>query len=280
MNVVECIKKALQEDKPTLDVTSALLLSEPRQAEAHIIAKAHGVFFGQPIVDAMNLITPTISCQMMVNDGDQISPNDICVKITGDLRDIVEIERTLLNFVQRLSGVATITSAFVSALDDASIHILDTRKTTPLLRDLEKQAVCAGGGKNHRFGLHDMVLVKENHLHLYVEEFGIESFNKKIKSHKQSTPTIPVEIEISSIELLKQIDLNFVDIVMFDNMTFDELSPCIEYVNQQPKPPLKEVSGNIRLDNISSYKGIDIDRISIGSLTHSVNALDLSLLVV
>lgn len=280
MNIKECIKFALHEDLPSIDVTSNLLLSNQRHAKAQIISKAHGVFFGGPIIDAMNQMNPLISCELLLNDGDTIVPNDVCVSITGDLRTIVEIERTLLNFIQRLSGISTITSQFVTALNDPTIDILDTRKTTPLLRELEKQAVVAGGGKNHRFGLHDMVLVKENHLYLYVEEFGMASFNKKIKGHKISEPTILIEVEVSSLELLQQLDLNVIDIVMFDNMPFEEFRRCIDFVNQHPKKPLKEVSGNIRLDTISMYRGIDIERISIGSLTHSVNALDLSLLVV
>lgn len=228
----------------------------------------------------MNQINPLISCELLVNDGDKIAPNDVCVSITGDLRTIVEIERTLLNFIQRLSGVSTITSQFVAELNDPTIDILDTRKTTPLLRDLEKQAVCAGGGKNHRFGLHDMVLVKENHLYLYTKEFGLSSFNEKIKEQKISHPTMLIEVEVSSLELLQQLDLAVIDIVMFDNMPFEELHRCIDFVNECPNKPLKEVSGNICLDTISLYRGIDIDRISIGSLTHSVTALDVSLLVV
>ncbi len=280
MNVIDRIKNALHEDKPTIDVTSDLLLSDAHQATAHVISKAHGVFFGQPIIDGITSITPSLSCEQLLNDGDNVAPNDICVTITGDLRTIVEIERTLLNFLQRLSGIATITSEFVTALNDPSIAILDTRKTTPLLRDLEKQAVLSGGGRNHRFGLHDMVLVKENHLHLYLHHYGIEAFNQKINAHKKSHPTIPIEIEIPSFSLLKQLDLTHVDIVMFDNMSLHALAECIDYLNTQPASPLKEVSGNITLDSISLYKGIDIDRISIGSLTHSVNALDLSLLVV
>jgi nicotinate-nucleotide pyrophosphorylase (carboxylating) len=125
-----------------------------------------------------------------------------------------------------------------------------------------------------------MVLVKENHLIMYSKEFGMASFNEKIKYHKLSEPEMLIEVEVSSLELLQQLDVNVVDIVMFDNMPFEELHRCIDFVNQQPKTPLKEVSGNIRLDTISQYRGIDIERISIGSLTHSVNALDLSLLVV
>ncbi len=280
MNIKECIKIALHEDLPSIDVTSNLLLNNQRHAKAQIISKAHGIFFGAPIIDAINQMNPLISCELLVNDGDTIVPNDVCVSITGDLRTIVEIERTLLNFIQRLSGISTITSQFVAALNDPTIDILDTRKTTPLLRELEKQAVCAGGGKNHRFGLHDMVLVKENHLYLYSEEFGMASFNEKIKHHKISEPKMLIEVEVSSLELLQQLDLNVIDIVMFDNMPFEELHRCIDFVNQHPKKPLKEVSGNIRLDTISMYRGIDIERISIGSLTHSVNALDLSLLVV
>ena len=124
-----------------------------------------------------------------------------------------------------------------------------------------------------------MVLVKENHLISYIKEFGIDAFNKKIEQHKRLSPSILVEVEVNDLSLLNQLDLNFIDIIMLDNMNMNELMDAIRIINQQSNPPLKEVSGNITLDTIGQYNGVDIDRISVGSLTHSVKALDLSLIV-
>lgn len=280
MKIIDLITQTLHEDKPTRDITSDLLLPEAMSATAHVIAKSPGVFFGSPIIDGLTHVMPDVSFDLLVADGDPIDSNDVCVVLNGQLKLILEIERTLLNFLQRLSGIATTTAAYVTALNDSSIDILDTRKTTPLLRSLEKQAVCSGGGVNHRFGLHDMVLVKENHLALFLKHQTMDSFNEKLRIHKRRYPEIQIEVEVSSIELLQTLDTSLVDIIMFDNMTLPALATCLSYLNTQPTSPLKEVSGNISLESIHRYRGIDIDRISVGSLTHSVNALDLSLLVV
>ncbi|MGC6366983.1 MAG: carboxylating nicotinate-nucleotide diphosphorylase [Candidatus Marinamargulisbacteria bacterium] len=279
MNVIDCIKDALKEDIQSGDVTTQLLLPNERQVRASITAKAHGVFFGKPIIHEMQQLYPSIQFNLNINDGDKVSPGDECLTLSGDIRIIVQIERTLLNFLQRLSGVASITRQFVDALGDTSIQILDTRKTTPLLRQLEKQAVLAGGGFNHRHGLYDMVLVKENHLISYIDDYGIEAFNETIRQFKSNQPTMHIEVEVGNLMLLKTLDLTLIDIVMFDNMTMTDLDQCIQWVNSIEKRPLKEVSGGINLDTIKQYRGIDIDRISVGSLTHSVQALDLSLLV-
>ena len=181
--------------------------------------------------------------------------------------------------MQRLSGIATITSHYVSALNDASISILDTRKTTPLFRHLEKSAVVAGGGHNHRHGLYDMILIKENHLHHYLTTNRLADFHHLLTTHKSNHPTIQIELEISSLNDLEQIDLTPVDIILFDNMALPELNSCISYCHTNAPHCLKEVSGNVSLSTISKYRGIDIDRISIGSLTHSVPAFDFSLLI-
>ncbi len=279
MNTLELIKFALDEDIKSGDLTADLLLDQSIQSTATIFAKSKGVFCGNEIITAIEPLVTSISFSKVLTDGAIVKPNDPCVQLQGPLKTIVEIERTLLNFLQRLSGIATITHEFVHGLNDPSIQILDTRKTTPNLRDLEKKAVVAGGGFNHRFGLFDMILVKENHLHRYVNEFGLDAFNLKIKHQKQAFPDIQIEVEVSSLTTLTQLDLSFIDIIMFDNMSIDKLTPCIAYMNKKAPTVLKEVSGNISLNSISRYQGIDIDRISIGSLTHSVKALDLSLLV-
>ena len=279
MNVIDCLKATLEEDIKDGDITSQLLLTESAHAFANITAKSEGIFCGSAIINGLKILYPTLEFTMIVEDGSPLQKGSICLTIDGNIQDIIVVERTLLNFLQRLSGIATITRQFVDALNDASIKVLDTRKTTPLLRALEKKAVIAGGGFNHRFGLYDMVLVKENHLISYIKEFGIDTFNKKIESHKNQAPNILVEVEVNDIALLSHLNLNLIDIVMLDNMSMNELMDSIRIINQQASPPLKEVSGNITLDTIEQYSGVDIDRISIGSLTHSVKALDLSLIV-
>ncbi len=279
MKTLDLIKLTLAEDIQTGDITSSLLIDPETESNAIITVKADGVFCGNQIISDMDHLIDSVSISSLVEDGQAVNPGDHCVRLVGQTNQIVQIERTLLNFLQRLSGIATTTQSFVSALNDSTIQILDTRKTTPLLRHLEKAAVVAGGGFNHRFGLYDMVLVKENHLNSYIKSHGILAFNQKIESHKQTNASIQIEIEVSSFDLLKSLDLTHIDIIMFDNMTLTDLDPCINYLNQHAPDILKEVSGNISLDSISRYQGIDIDRISVGSLTHSVKALDLSLLI-
>ena len=195
-----------------------------------------GFFFGHPILDALREINSTVSIDALVQDGQTIVPGDVCIELSGNLNDILEIERTLLNFLQRLSGISTITAQYVSALSDPTIDIMDTRKTTPGFRHLEKQAVKAGGGVNHRFGLHDMVLVKENHLYLYHHQYGLTAFNEKLHSHKKQFPSILIEVEVPSIDVLSELSLGAIDIVMFDNMSMPDLLNGIEYVNQHPSP--------------------------------------------
>ena len=279
MDTISCIKHALHEDIQDGDITSILLLTESRHVSAKLIAKETGVFFGNSIIEGFKTLYPNLLFSDQISDGMFVKKGDCCLVLSGDIRDIVTLERTLLNFLQRLSGIASITRQFVDALDDPSIQVLDTRKTTPLFRTLEKAAVVAGGGFNHRFGLYDMVLVKENHLISYIQEFGVDQFNQRLHDHKQGQPTILVEVEVNDLTLLHEIDLNYIDIIMFDNMSITDLENAINHVNKSEHQPLKEVSGNICLNTISRYRGIDIDRISVGSLTHSVKALDLSLLV-
>ena len=279
MLLKKLIESAILEDIPTQDITSTILLDPSETATAHIIAKEAGVFCGETIINTFKTLYPTLTFNNILTDASPLQKNTICCEITGTYPTIVGIERTLLNFLQRMCGIATQTQRYVHALNNPNIHILDTRKTTPLLREIEKHAVCTGGGKNHRFGLHDMILVKENHLLRYCTTHTINDFNQILMQQKQTHPAMQIEVEVSSFNLLKTLDLTPIDIIMFDNMPLTELQPCIDHMNQSPKAPLKEVSGNITLDTIASYQTIDIDRISIGSLTHSVNSFDLSLLV-
>ena len=273
------ITKSLNEDIQTGDITAEQFVLPTESVTATIVSKDTGIFFGEDIIHEFSQLYPDLNIATQVTDGTKVNNQTCCATISGNYQTILKIERTLLNFLQRLCGVATTTNAYVEALDDATIQILDTRKTTPLLRSLEKKAVVAGGGHNHRFGLYDMVLIKENHLVQYIKSDQISDFNDRLSSQKKSHPNINIEIEVTSLNILSAIDLNHVDIIMFDNMALDHLDQCIQYMNEKAPHCLKEVSGNITLSTIHRYKGIDINRISIGSLTHSVNAFDLSLLV-
>jgi nicotinate-nucleotide pyrophosphorylase (carboxylating) len=277
MAIQHLFQHALNEDAPTSDITSDWLLDANTQATAQAVIKSPGIFFASPVLTDCLQAMPNVAIEQCIPDGAPVSPNDIALRLQGGLQDILHIERTLLNFIQRLSGIATITHQFVTALNDPSIQVLDTRKTTPLLRAYEKQAVRAGGGYNHRFGLHDMMLVKENHLKAYKNEW--HRLNEKLAQHKKTFPHIQIEVEVASIDLLQVLDVANIDIIMFDNMTISELTHCLAVLNERPAPPLVEVSGNIALSTIGRYRGTGINRISVGSLTHSVTALDVSLLV-
>lgn len=185
----------------------------------------------------------------------------------------------MLNIIQRSSGIATLTHTFIKRLNTPKIKICDTRKTTPGLRLLEKQAVCAGGGTNHRFSLSDMILIKENHLKVIKSEGNIHQLSKKIKHLKHHQPHLKAEIEIETLRQLQSFDLSEFDYILLDNFDFTILPTAIEECRRLYPNVEIEISGNVSLETIHKYRFFDINRISIGSLTHSAKAFDISLLV-
>ena len=195
------------------------------------------------------------------------------------LKTVLKAERVMLNFIQRLSGIATTTSHFVARLNNPKIHVLDTRKTTPLYRFLERQAVVAGGGENHRLNLSDMVLLKENHLTQLANEGRLHQLHQLMETFKKTHPNIWIEIEIETIEQLQTMDLTLADVIMLDNFNLQTIEPAVKLCKILGFKALIEVSGNVTLDNIGRFSHLPIDRISVGSLTHSHKALDLSLLI-
>lgn len=277
--LTDYLTRGLREDIQTGDVTSCLLIPDDREGDAVVVAKESGVFFGSDIAHAMVELYPRIQLTHCVDDGRHVSKHDECCRIQGNMRDILLIERTLLNFLQRLSGIASVTHQYVTALNDPRIDVLDTRKTTPMFRWLEKQAVRAGGGVNHRHGLHDMVLVKENHLRWYVQHNQLSLFHCRLSDHRSKLPSMPIEVEVNDLDVLMQLEGHLIDTIMLDNMTREVLLVAIEWIREQAPSTMIEVSGNVTVSTISQYRGMGIDRISVGSLTHSVRALDLSLLV-
>ena len=277
--VSELIKSALHEDCPTADITSDLMLPIPRDAIANVVAKQTGIFCGTIIVEAICCHFPTLKWDHYVSDGDTINPDTPIFKLSGDLKVLLKLERVMLNFLQRLSGISTMTRQFIDALNDQSIDILDTRKTTPLLRDLEKYAVAIGGGKNHRHGLSDMVLIKENHFnHLSTANFNT-FFPTAICNFKHHHPEISICIEIETLSQLESLKLQHVDIILLDNFSIPDINTGVSLAKKKYPNVEFEVSGNVSLSTIHRYRGLPIDRISIGSLTHSVPAFDFSMLV-
>ncbi len=272
------LNRALAEDMPVSDITYDCILTKNPIVTADIVAKENGIFYGKDIFSGLFSLE---DCHFTLskNDGDLIEIKDIIATITAPAKTIISRERVLLNLVQRLSGVATMTRSFVDALDDTSISVLDTRKTTPGLRFLEKEAVLAGGGTNHRQNLSDMVLIKENHLSMLKKEGNEKALSNRLKAFKTFNPSISVEIEVESLSQLEEIDFTHIDYILLDNFLIEDVVTAAETC-KKIAPHLKlECSGNITLDTIKNYRNLNIDRVSVGSLTHSAKALDLSLLV-
>ncbi|WP_215113437.1 carboxylating nicotinate-nucleotide diphosphorylase [Exiguobacterium sp. s63] len=263
----EQLRQFLIEDIGYGDVSSELIDGQD-ESVATIVAKEQGIFCGKPIVEELATMQrlELVSCQ---EDGRGVVPGDELVVLRGKTRRILETERVLLNVIQHASGIATMTRQCVEALRDDAIHVTDTRKTTPGLRMIEKYAVRVGGGYNHRLRLDDAVMIKDNHI---VALGGVTNAIQVARGRVGHTT--PIEVEVESFEQLMEAVQADPDIVMLDNRTPDELR---EWVRHIPTHIKIEVSGGITLDTIDNYRGIRIDVISLGQLTHSVRAFDCSL---
>ena len=278
LTLKDLVEHAYHEDIPTHDITCALTVTDATHAKATIIAKTNGVFFGSEVVIAcMQYKGPDIQATLMIGDGDRVVPQQPLIELIGPLSQLLQVERVLLNFLQRLCGIATMTSQFIEQLNNPQIHILETRKTTPLLRSLEKQAVIAGGGQNHRMNLSDMVLIKENHLAALENTGQLHTLRDRLIEFKTANPSIQIEIEIETLTQIETLPLDLADIVMFDNFTLDMIPLGVDALRARGSNALIEISGNVTLQNIGTYRKLPIDRISIGALTHSVPAMDLSM---
>lgn len=279
-DVRRIVTEALREDGAPDDVTTTYLEIGGREIAAALVARAAGVIAG---IDVSRLVFEVADRQLRyeprVRDGARVRPGDIVARIGGRASGILAAERTALNFLQRLSGVATLAAKFVERVEGTGVVVLDTRKTTPLLRRLERYAVRVGGGQNHRFNLSDMLLVKENHLRAVG---GIPALRQILEKKKAPAE---VEVEVDSIEFLRELLGAPVDRVMLDNFSALEVAEAVaviaEYRRRHPGSSLTvEVSGGVDLDNVRDYAIPGVDYISIGALTHSPPALDLSLEVI
>ena len=270
ISLLDPVDNAIAEDVGTGDLTSLFFIPETRVSKGRIFAKEACVLAGVDVVQRVyRKLDSQMELQILRRDGSVVEPGETVIELTGLTRTILMGERVALNFVQRLSGVATLTAQFVKAVQGTGVAILDTRKTTPGLRALEKAAVKAGGGQNHRMGLYDGVMVKDNHL------LARPELQEAIFSLRRAYPDILIEVEADSIDQAREfVNLNGVDVILLDNMSPDELRACVLL----RRPGLKfEASGGVTLTSVRSMAQTGVDFISVGQLTHSARAIDFSL---
>jgi nicotinate-nucleotide pyrophosphorylase (carboxylating) len=271
----ELIRMALEEDIGAGDVTSGYFVPEDRMARAFVTVRKEGVISGVELAERVFLeVDPSLEVQVMVEDGSKVAPGAMLMKVEGKARSILTAERTALNFLQRLSGVATLTARYVSLVKHTRAKILDTRKTTPGYRTLEKKAVSDGGGVNHRMGLYDRAMVKDNHL---VAEGGIDALQEAILRLKADKPNVQVELEADRLEQLADfLKLDGVDYILLDNISLEELREAVEMRGDRHRVRL-EASGGVNLQTAAEIAETGVDFISVGALTHSAPALDIGL---
>ncbi|MDR3001345.1 MAG: carboxylating nicotinate-nucleotide diphosphorylase [Fibromonadaceae bacterium] len=267
------IRLALDEDIRTGDVTSLWTLPGNQIQTATLIAKENGVVAGIPVIPLIfNELKGEVNIETFISDGTAVKTGDKIAEITGETKTLLSGERVMLNFLQQLSGVATITNKFAEALKGGKTRVLDTRKTIPGFRTLQKYAVLAGGGSNHRMGLWDMVLVKDNHI---AAAGGVLEAWNTVK--KQNTQNLKVEIEVENLEQLKSLLGLGVNRIMLDNMSNETMREAVRIVRESGDPVELEASGNMTLERVKEIADIGLDFISVGALTHSVQALDISM---
>ncbi|MFH0975673.1 MAG: carboxylating nicotinate-nucleotide diphosphorylase [Spirochaetota bacterium] len=261
---------ALKEDIGNGDITTNAIFNGNDESEAVIIAKEDGIFCGGDVVKMVFAeIDPSVKITIQKKDGKEVSKGEKVIKIKGRTKSLLTGERTCLNFIQRMSGIATETEKIASQLQKTNISVLDTRKTSPGLRLLDKYSVKCGGGKNHRIGLFDMILIKDNHIQ------AAGSITKAVSRVREKYgKKYKVEVEVKTPEEAAEASRCKVDIIMLDNMNTDLMKKAIGSINGKPKI---EISGNITKDRLKEISALKIDFVSIGALTHSVKSFDLSM---
>ena len=267
------IDLAFAEDIGDGDHTTLCCIPEDAMGKSHLLIKDNGILAGVEIAKKVfNRFDPTMSVEVLINDGEPVKVGDIAMVVTGKVRSLLQTERLMLNIMQRMSGIATMTNKYVKRIEGTKTHILDTRKTTPGMRILEKQAVRIGGGMNHRIGLFDMILLKDNHIDF---AGGIENaINRCHEYLKEKNLDLKIEIEVRSFEELNQvISHGGVNRIKLDNFSLEDTKKAVEIINGRYET---ESSGGITYDTIRSYAECGVDFISVGALTHSVKCLDMS----
>ena len=266
------IENALKEDIHTGDITTLAVVAEGRKASARLIAKEPLVLAGIKVAErTFQLLDPLICFKAGFADGDRLAKGDVIAELSGDASQLLQGERVALNFLQRLCGVATLTSLYVEAVQGTMARIVDTRKTTPGLRMLEKHAVRVGGGTNHRTGLYDGVLIKENHI---AAAGGITEAVRRARAY--IAHTIKIEVETETIEQVREALAAGADIIMLDNMSLEKMREAVAVIGGKA---LVEASGGVNLETVRAIAETGVDIISVGSLTHSARAMDISMLL-
>jgi nicotinate-nucleotide pyrophosphorylase (carboxylating) len=276
-DIAALIRTALEEDVGPGDWTTQWTVPTEHTARAVIVAKAEGVLSGLLVAERVfHTLDPDLEVRLLAREGEAVGAGQTVVEMQGRTRSILTGERVALNFVQRLSGVATATRRYVEAVRGTGARILDTRKTTPGLRALEKNAVASGGGVNHRFGLHDMVLIKENHI---AAAGGITAAVERVRAGNSAG--LKVEVETTSLAEVDEVLGMDVDRILLDNMPLSMLHAAVERVRARGEHrPETEASGGVSLDTVRAVAETGVDFVSVGALTHSAPALDLSLLII
>ncbi len=268
--IITLIDLALKEDIASGDITSEAIFPPGQVSESKIIAKEHGILCGLPLArEVYRRIDPSIEMSILKNDGKEVKAGDEIVRFKGPTTALLAGERTLLNFMQRLSGIATMTARLMKILQGTDITILDTRKTLPGFRLLDKYAVRTGGGQNHRMGLFDMVMIKDNHIK------AAGSITEAVNLVRAKwNDRFRIEVETTTHEEVREAILAGADVIMLDNMTTDAMEQAVEIIDRRAAV---EISGNVDEARLLEIKHIKIDFISLGALTHSVQAFDLSM---
>jgi nicotinate-nucleotide pyrophosphorylase (carboxylating) len=269
------VQMALLEDAPWGDLTSDALIPTSTRITAQLVAREEGVLSGADVFSmTMSLANREIITQFRFADGERFSAGNTLAVVEGPAQGILRAERVALNFVQRMCGIATLTAKYVAKTAGTKARIVDTRKTTPGLRVLERYAVRCGGGQNHRFSLSDALLAKDNHLAILAAD-GRQSIREALMSARAAVPhTIRMEVEVDRLDEIEAVLVAGVDTIMFDNFTVQDLRRGVEHVSGRA---LVEASGGITLDRIGEVASTGVDIISVGALTHSVRSLDLGL---
>jgi nicotinate-nucleotide pyrophosphorylase (carboxylating) len=273
IQVDKIVEQALMEDIGTGDITTESIIPYDLKAKGIIKAKEEGIIAGLGIAELVfKKLNPEITFQAKIKDGIKVFPGEILAEITGPAQTILKGERIALNFLQRMSGIATTTYQFCQEVKDFPVHITDTRKTTPGLRILEKYAVRIGGGYNHRFGLYDEVLIKDNHL---VIVGGVKAAISSIR--KRISHTMKIEVEVENLSQLQEALEMQADIIMLDNMDLDIIRKAVKMAKNKA---LIEASGGITLEKVKEIAQTGVDLISVGALTHSVKSLDINMEII
>jgi nicotinate-nucleotide pyrophosphorylase (carboxylating) len=268
------IRQALVEDVGDGDHTSLSTIPQGQQGRAKLLIKDTGILAGVLVaLEIFKIVDPALTIEVHIHDGEPVRPGDIAFYVNGSVHSILIAERLVLNTMQRMSGIASTTNKVVKLLEGTKTKVLDTRKTTPGMRYLEKLAVKIGGGVNHRFGLYDMILIKDNHVDY---AGGTAKAIEAAKSYlKTKNLDIPIEIEVRNIaEITEVLNSSGVDRILLDNFTFEKLKEAVTLIN---KRFITEASGGITEDNVLEYAQCGVDYVSMGALTHSVKSLDISL---